>query len=77
MLFGVIFPIGTLISGIVVLTISSDKAVEHTVYFASALGVSSIMIGLVLVAIGTDLPELLIRSFPVGADTETLIWEIP
>lgn len=58
MLFDVIFPIGALISGIVVLTISSDKAVEHTVYVASALGVSSIMIGLVLVSIGTDLPEI-------------------
>lgn len=47
-----------LISGIVLLAISSDKAVEHSIHFASALGVSSLMIGLVLVSIGTDLPEM-------------------
>jgi cation:H+ antiporter len=56
--FEIIFPIAVLISGIVLLAISSDKAVEHSIHFASALGVSSLMIGLVLVSIGTDLPEM-------------------
>jgi len=47
-----------LISGIFLLTFSSDKAVEHSVHFASTLGISSLMIGLILVSIGTDLPEI-------------------
>jgi cation:H+ antiporter len=53
-----VFPVAVLVAGIVLLTISSDKAVEHSVYFASALGISSIVAGLVLVSIGTDLPEM-------------------
>ncbi len=56
--FDIVFPVAVLISGIGILNISSKKAVEHTVYFASALGISSLMIGLVLVSIGTDLPEI-------------------
>ena len=58
MVIGILFPIAALVTGIVLLTLCSDKAVEHSVYFASALGISSIMIGLVLVSIGTDLPEI-------------------
>lgn len=58
MVFTVIFPVAVLISGIFLLAISSDKAVEHSIHFASALGISSLMIGLVLVSIGTDLPEM-------------------
>ena len=58
MVFGIIFPIAVLITGIALLTLCSDKAVEHTVYFASAIGVSALMIDLLLVSIGTDLPEI-------------------
>jgi len=58
LLFDIVFLVAVLISGIGILNISSNKAVEHTVYFASALGISSLMIGLVLVSIGTDLPEI-------------------
>lgn len=58
MVFGIVFAAAVLISGIVLLTFSSDKAVEHSVHFASALGISSLMIGLILVSIGTDLPEM-------------------
>ncbi len=58
MVFGVAFAVAVLISGIALLTFSSDQAVEHSVHFASALGISSLMIGLVLVSIGTDLPEI-------------------
>ena len=58
MVFGIVFASAVLISGIVLLTFSSDKAVEHSVHFASALGISSLMIGLILVSIGTDLPEM-------------------
>ena len=58
MVLGVVFAIAVLISGIALLTFASDKAVEHSVHFASALGISSLMIGLMLVSIGTDLPEI-------------------
>jgi cation:H+ antiporter len=54
----IVFPVAVLIAGIVLLAISSDKAVEHSVFFASALGISSIVTGLVLVSVGTDLPEM-------------------
>lgn len=58
MVFNVVFPVAVLVAGIVLLTLSSDKAVEHSVYFALALGISPLMIGLILVSIGTDLPEI-------------------
>ena len=58
LVFGIAFALAVLISGIVLLTFSSDKAVEHSVHFASAMGISPLMIGLVLVSIGTDLPEI-------------------
>ena len=46
------------IFGVFLLTYSSGKAVEHSVVIASAWGISPIMIGLLLVSIGTDLPEI-------------------
>ena len=53
-----IVAIVALILGIVLMTYSSDKAVEHSVKIASALRISPLMIGLILVSIGTDLPEI-------------------
>ena len=58
MVFDTILAIATLILGIMLLTYSSDKAVEHSVKIAAALGASPLIIGLVLVSIGTDLPEI-------------------
>jgi cation:H+ antiporter len=55
---GIAFASAVLVSGLVLLIFSSDKAVEHSVKVASALGISSLMIGLILVSIGTDLPEI-------------------
>lgn len=69
----VIIAIVALILGIVLMTYSSDKAVEHSVKIASALRISPLLIGLVLVSIGTDLPEIVnsIISCAVGhADIE-------
>lgn len=54
----IVFPLAVLISGIVLLVLSSEKAVEHSIYFASTFGISSLMIGLVLASVGTDLPEM-------------------
>jgi len=53
-----IVAIAALISGLALLIFSSDKAVEHSVSIASALGISPLMIGLLIVSLGTDLPEI-------------------
>jgi len=58
LVFGVTVAIAGLILGIVLLTYSSDKAVEHSVSIASALRISPLMIGLILMSLGTDLPEI-------------------
>ncbi len=46
------------ILGISLLVFSSDKAVEHSIKIATTLGISPFIVGLVLVSIGTDLPEI-------------------
>ena len=73
MVFETVIAVAVLIIGIVLMTYSSDKAVEHSVKIASALRISPLVIGLVLVSIGTDLPEIVnsILSCAVGhADIE-------
>ena len=57
-MFEAIIGIVILIAGILLMTISSEKAVEHSVVLASALGISPLIIGLTLVSMGTDLPEI-------------------
>lgn len=47
-----------LILGIILMTISSDKAVEYSIVIASLFKVSPLMIGLILVSLGTNLPEI-------------------
>ncbi len=47
-----------LLGGIALLAYSSDKAVKHSVNIASALKLSPLMIGLIVVSLGTDLPEI-------------------
>jgi len=68
-----VIAVAVLIIGIAIMTYSSDKAVEHSVKIASALRISPFAIGLVLVSIGTDFPEIVnsIISCAVGhADIE-------
>jgi len=57
-----------LLAGIVILAYSSDKAVEHSISIASRLGVSPLLVGLVVVSLGTDLPEIFnsIISWGIG-----------
>jgi len=57
-----------LLAGIVILAYSGDKAVEHSISIASRLGVSPLLIGLVVVSLGTDLPEIFnsIMSWGIG-----------
>lgn len=40
------------------MSFSSEKAIEHSVEIALALKISPLFIGLLLVSIGTDLPEI-------------------
>ena len=56
--FEVIVAIVGLVLGIVLMAFSSDKAVEHSIKIASALRISPFVIGLILVSIGTDFPEI-------------------
>jgi cation:H+ antiporter len=46
------------ILGITLLVFYSDKAVEHSIKIATTLGLSPFIVGMVLVSIGTDLPEI-------------------
>ena len=68
MVFETVVAVAALIVGIVLMTYSSDKAVDHSVKIASALRISPLIIGLVLVSIGTDLPEIVnsLMSCAVG-----------
>jgi len=69
----IVIAVAVLTIGIVLMTYSSDKAVEHSVKIASALRISPLVIGLILVSIGTDLPEIVnsIISCAIGhADIE-------
>ncbi len=60
--------VSVLVIGIVVMAYSSEKAVGRSVRIASALKVSPLVIGLVLVSVGTDLPEIVnsITSSAIG-----------
>ncbi len=58
-MFELMFWMAVLVIGTVLMVLSSDKAVEHSVFFASALGISPLMIGFTLVSLGTDLPEII------------------
>ena len=58
MLFEIIGATAVLIVGIVLMAYSSDKAVSHSLKIAAALKISPLLIGLILVSLGTDLPEI-------------------
>jgi cation:H+ antiporter len=54
----IILAVSAFFGGVALLAYSSEKAVKHSVSIASALGISPLMIGLVVVSLGTDLPEI-------------------
>ncbi len=60
--------VAVLIIGIVLMAFSSEKAVGRSVRIATALRISPLVIGLILVSIGTDLPEIVnsITSSAIG-----------
>lgn len=50
--------LGIMIAGLVVLVVAGRLLVNTAVAFASAMGVSDLVIGMTVVAVGTSLPEL-------------------
>ena len=54
-----IFALTGLILGLVLLVYSSNKTIKHTVKIASEWGISPFLIGLIIVSIGTDFPEII------------------
>ena len=58
-MFELVIPLGLLILGIIILTFSSNKTVDYSVALACNWSVPPIIIGLVLVSIGTDFPEII------------------
>jgi len=59
LVFGVIGAFVAFFSGLTLLIFSSDRAVKHSIAIASALKISPLIIGLTLVSLGTDLPEII------------------
>ena len=57
-MLGTILALLGLIAGLALLAYSSDKAVEHSVSIALEWGLSPLIVGLILVSLGTDLPEI-------------------
>ena len=53
-----IYAVVSLVFGIALLIYASTKAIDHSIKLASAFGVPPLLIGLVLLSIGTDLPEI-------------------
>ena len=53
-----LFAILGLVLGILIISISSDRAIKHSSLLAKALGISPLIIGLTIVSIGTDLSEI-------------------
>jgi cation:H+ antiporter len=51
-------PLLIMIAGIILITFSAKIAVNNSAKLASAMGVSQLIIGITLISIGTDLPEI-------------------
>jgi len=47
-----------LVIGLFVMIYAAEKSVDHSILLASALGIPPLIIGLLFVSIGTDLPEI-------------------
>ena len=58
-LIALVGPIIFLGLGVILLTLSSSKAVDYSIALACNWSVPPILIGLVLVALGTDFPEIM------------------
>jgi cation:H+ antiporter len=54
----VFFELSVLLAGIGILAYCSERGVNHAVRLAGAFGVPTIVVGVLVVSIGTDLPEI-------------------
>ena len=54
----IVVQVGLLLGGLALALVASDVAVSYTRALAAALGAPSFVVGVVLVALGTDLPEI-------------------
>ena len=75
-MFELVLPVVLLVLGMIILTFSSNKTVDHSVILACNWSVPPIVIGLVLVSIGTDFPEIMNRLFRHLWVMEVLMLEI-
>jgi hypothetical protein len=64
----------SLTGGFVLLVLGGESLVRGSVAAARRLGASSLLIGLTIVGVGTSLPELSHRFWPVGAINRTSPW---
>lgn len=55
--------------GLVVLVVASDRVVVSAVRISLRLGVSTVLIGALIVGLGTSLPELLVSSIAAAQDS--------
>jgi cation:H+ antiporter len=53
-----IVEIAGLIAGLIIIAKASNKSVEYSARIASSLGIPTIIIGLFLISLGTDIPEI-------------------
>ena len=58
-MYDVFLAVTVFVLGIVIMAYCSNKAVKHSVHFASAIGISPFLVGLVVVSLGTDFPEII------------------
>ncbi len=61
--------VGAVVIGLIMLILASDRLVASAVRVSQALGLSAVLIGAVVVGLGTSLPELLVSSL-AAADGE-------
>jgi len=54
--------LGLVVGGLVVLVVASDRVVVSAVRISLRLGVSAILVGALIVGLGTSIPELLVSS---------------
>lgn len=67
-----VLPLVAIVIGLVALVWSSDKFVDGAVAIAERLGVSKLMVGLTIVALGTSAPEMLVSAFAAASGAPTL-----
>src|SRR5690606_20334792 len=66
-----------LLIGFVALIFGADKLVDSASSLAAKLGISSIVIGLTVVAFGTSAPELVVNSFAaVNGNSEMVLGNV-